>query len=94
MFEEGTAEVSGTVTVGGRAPEVSSILVEVTTASGVQGYQLPGREDGAYRFEGIAAGSATLKVSVAPKENPVATEQREVAFDIGPGERIVKDIAF
>jgi hypothetical protein len=93
-FEEGTAEVSGTVTVGGHAPDVSSILLEVTTATGVQGYQLPGRDDGAYRFEGVAAGAATLRVYVAPKENPVATGQREVAFDIGSGERIIRDVEF
>lgn len=94
VFEDGTAEVSGTVTVGGHAPDVSSILLEVTTASGVQGYQLPGRDDGAFHFEGVAAGSGSLKVYVAPKENPVATEQREVTFDIAPGETIKQNIAF
>jgi len=94
VFEDGTATVSGRVSVGGNAPDAASAYLEVTAASAIQGYQAPVDAAGAYRFEGIAAGPATLKVFVAPKENPVAAETRETAFDVAPGASVEQDIAF
>ncbi len=94
VFEDGTAAVSGRVSVGGNAPDAASGYLEVTAVSGIQGYQAHVDAGGAYRFEGIAAGPATLKVFVAPKENPAAVESRETAFDIAPGASIEQDIVF
>jgi|GEM_PF-847977 len=94
VFEDGTAAVSGRVTVGENPPDASSACLEVAAASGTQGYQAHADADGCYRFEGIAAGAATLKVYIAPKENPVAAETREIAFDIAPGDVIAQDISF
>ncbi len=93
VFEDGTATVSGRVSVGGNAPDAAGAYLEVTTASGIQGHQAPVDAGGAYRFEGIAAGTAMLKVFVAPKENPVAAESHEITFDIAPGENVERDIA-
>ena len=94
VFEDGTAAVSGRVTVGETPPDAPSACLEVAAASGTQGYQAHADADGCYRFEGIAAGAATLKVYIAPKENPVAAETREIAFDIAPGDVIAQDISF
>lgn len=94
VFVEGTATVHGRIAVGGVAPDASTVLLEVATEAGIQGYRAHVQNDGAYSIEGVVAGSATLKAYIAPRENPTAAEVREITFDIAPGETVEQNFQF
>ncbi len=91
-FENHTASVEGDIRVAGQAAGTVSVILDIETDVGKEGWWLTLKNETHYEFTALPAGKATLTIGAPGVDNERL--KHTVEFDIGNGQSIRQDKEF